>query len=268
MKKPTSKSEKRAPGARPIAVSKFRSYALYGRSGTGKTTFACTFPKRILLLDIRDEGTDSVSDVEGVDAVEIDEWTQVEDQYWWLKDNPGVYKTVIIDTISQMQELAIQEVIGERGRKGKRAGDWGSMTRQDFGAVTNQLNEWIINFRNLTKDDYNVVFIAQDRVFNVDDEGASEDDQILPEVGPALMPSVAKKLNAAVSVIGNTFIGEKLIKKEVGGKKKTITRLEYRLGIGPSSVYTRKIRKPKSIEVPSYLVDATYDDIQSIIKGE
>ena len=32
---------------------------LYGRPGTGKTTIACTAPKPMLLVDIKDKGTDS-----------------------------------------------------------------------------------------------------------------------------------------------------------------------------------------------------------------
>ena len=32
---------------------------LYGRPGTGKTTIACTGPKPLLLIDVKDKGTDS-----------------------------------------------------------------------------------------------------------------------------------------------------------------------------------------------------------------
>ena len=38
---------------------------LYGRSGTGKTTIAASFPTPLLLLDIREKGTDSVANVKG-----------------------------------------------------------------------------------------------------------------------------------------------------------------------------------------------------------
>jgi hypothetical protein len=108
-----------------------------------------------------------------------------------------------------------------------------------------------------------VVFIAQDRTFNVDDEEGSE--QLTPEIGPGLSPSIAKTLNAAVGMIGNTFIRERQTKGKGG---KTREKLEYCLRIGPNPVYITKVRKPRSIEPPSVIVDPSFEDIMSIIRGE
>ena len=44
---------------RPVSEIKApRSWAIYGRSGSGKTTFSSTFPGPTLLLDIDDRGTE------------------------------------------------------------------------------------------------------------------------------------------------------------------------------------------------------------------
>lgn len=258
------------PGARSIdKLNKFRSFAFYGKSGTGKTTLASTFPGPIILLDIRDEGTDSISDVEGIKVREIEDFDDFEDSYHWLKkDKASRYKTVVVDTVSQLQQLVVGEIIGEKGRGGKKAGDWGSMTKQDWGAVSGKMKEWLVNYRDLTKSGYQVVFIAQDRVFNMGDEEEAPDNQIAPEVGPALSPAIAKVLNASVSVIGNTFIRSKIVVKEVKGKKKKIEKIEYSLRLGPSSVYITKVRKPREIEAPAFIVDPTYEDILEVIKGK
>ncbi len=266
--KSTSKRE-RAPGARAVEVAEYRSFVFYGRSGTGKTTLACSFPSPILLLDIKDEGTDSVSDVKDVDVREIEDTDDIEEMYYWLKKHPNAYKTVIIDTVSMWQNMVITELVGDKGRKGKAAGDWGSMTQKNWGKVAGVMKEWLVNYRDLAKElEINVVFIAQDRVFNMSDDENDRDDQIAPEVGPALSPAVAKVLNAAVSVIGNTFIRTRKKIKEVKGKKIKEEVQEYCLRIGPNPSYVTKVRKPKSVAAPAFIADPTYEDVLELIKGE
>jgi hypothetical protein len=258
------------PGAKRVSkVQEARSYVFYGRSGTGKTTLASTFPGDIILLDIRDRGTDSIADVDGVEVVTIEDFDDLEERIWWLMKNPDVYKTVVIDTASQAQEMLIEEIGSASKNKkfGKRPGDWGSMTKQDWGKVSSRMKKMIIDFRDLTDLGMNVVFIAQDRVFNFGDDD-NDDNELAPEVGPALQPGTARVLNAAVSFIGNTFIRTKVVvKKDEKGKKIKKEKAEYALRIGPSTQYATKVRKPRNIEVPAYIVDPDYDDILGIIKG-
>lgn len=250
-------------------LKKFRSFVIYGRSGTGKTTLASTFPGPLLLIDVKDEGTDSVSDVEDLDVFDVTSLDDLERVYWWLKKHPKRYKTVIIDTVSQLQSVVVQEIAGDKVKGKKKAGDWGSMTKRDWGDVAAVMKEWLINYRDLSRLGINVVFIAQDRVFNFNEEDESaNDDVLMPEVGPGLSPSIAKTLNAAVSMIGNTFIRSREIKKEVDGKKITRRKTEYCLRVGPSPVYTTKVRKPRDIEAPEFIVNPDFDKIMAIINGD
>lgn len=164
--------------------------------------------------------------------------------------------------MSQLQQIVIHKVLSAKNKDSERAGNWGVMTQREWGEVSSLLKAWVINLRNLPMD---VVFIAQDRVSNLDGGDESEID---PEVGPQLSPAVAKTLNAAVHFIGNTFIRRRVIKKNKGTKKGMKTKIEYGLRIGPNPVYVTKVRKPKSIIAPSVIVDATYDDIIQLIQGE
>lgn len=248
---------------RPVSeVSRYRSYVLYGRSATGKTTLACSFPKPLILLDAKDKGTDSVSDQDGVDVLDINTWDDFETMYWYLKKYPKKYKTVVIDTLSQVQQIAIEKQVGDNLTDGKRAGDWGTMTKRDWGTVASALKTWIINFRDLPME---VVFIAQDRIFNMEED--DEVEGIAPEVGPGLMPSVTKHLNAAVTVIGNTFIRRKVTVTGKGKNKKEKSKIQYCLRIGPHETYTTKMRKPKKVELPPILINPIYEDLTEIIKG-
>lgn len=249
----------------PIAeVSNPLSFVIYGRSGTGKTTIASTFPTPILYCDIRDRGTDSIRDVKGIDAMKVQVWEDYEDVYYYLKTNPNHgYKTIVIDTITQLQQMAMTYVLSNKKKNTQNVGDWGTMTKREWGDAAAIMKDWIDNFVDLPVD--NVVFLAQERA----DKPSEEDDDnlLIPEVGPRTMPSVASALNANVSVIGNTFIRIKRTKKEINGKKVTREKAVYCLRVGPNPIYTTKIRKPRHIEAPDYIEDPTYDDIMDVIEG-
>jgi hypothetical protein len=220
-----------------------------------------------LLLDIKDEGTDSASDIKGLRVWDIEDTEELEEVYWFLKKGDHDYETVILDTVTMLQNVKIDELVGDKLRKtGKNAGDWGTMTKQDWGAVSGYMKTWITNFRDL---DMIVVFLAQERIFNIDADDGSDLGVVDPEVGPSLSPATKSHLNAAVSVIGNTFIRSRFIeKKDEKGRKRKKEIIEYCLGIGPSSVYTRKVRKPKSIKLPDVIVDPEYEDIIEAIEGD
>ena len=262
----TQRSEEDELGIRPVgSVVRPRSWAVYGRSGSGKTTFASTFPRPILMLDIRDQGNDSISDQRDIDEKEIETFDDIEDVYYFLKKNPKRYKTVVFDTVTQLQQMLLEEMSSGKRRKNGNAGDWGTMTKRDWGDVAAKMKEWIMNFRNLPME---VVFLAQERVSTIEEEEVS-DNQLMPEVGPQVMPSVAGTLNAAVSVIGNTFVGIRTTKKSMtNGKKVSKREARYRLRVGPNPVYTTKLRKPKKIEPPAWIDNPTYADVIAINKGE
>lgn len=267
MKRPMKKSSSRNdPVIKRVAdIKKSRSYVIYGRAGTGKTTLASTFPGPILLLDVRDEGTDSIADVEDVDVTEIETWEDFEDTYWYLKENPGLYKTVVVDTITNLQQIAVEDVAARKKKDKRKAGDWGTMTKQDWGNVAQRMKSWLVDYRDLPME---TVFLAQDRIFNWDEDG-DEEVQLAPEVGPRLMPSVSSAINAAVGVIGCTFIRLKRYHVKKEGQKKPIEKekIQYCLRIGPNPVYITKIRKPRKADLPDVIVDPHYEDIIEAIEG-
>lgn len=264
----------RAPNSRPVnEVKRELSAAFYGRSGTGKTTLASTWPKPILYLNINDNGEESISDVEDIDVVDITSSDELKDQILWLHKQKAkgklIYKTVILDTMTQLQGILVRE-IAEREKvktKGKKAGDFGTLQRQHWGMVSGDMIAVIMDVRAL---EINSIFIAQERIFNGGSEEDDGLDEIAPEVSCKLMPSVNKDLCASVNIVGNTFIRVKVTKEKDPDTKKVTKKVEklFCLRLGPNEVYTTKMRKPKGIELPDFIEDPSYRKLMKIVKGK
>ena len=188
---------------------------------------------------------------------------ELDDIYWWLHDHPEKFRSVVIDTMGQYQDLLVNA---------RSAGGTKSMTIRDWGLVSGSLKTDIHRFVALPLC---AVFIAHDRVFKIDSD--DEDDELpgsvitMPEVGPAMMPSVAKVLNASVGILGNTFILERTtrIKKKVKGKLTAIEdrKVDYGLRLGPHAVYRSKVRKPLSVSVPPYILNPGYEKLVQVMQG-
>lgn len=245
--------------AKPLKdVDRIITALFYGRSGTGKTTIAGTFPKPMLILDIGERGTDSLEG-DGISTLQVNSWDEFEKVYWELKSTDHGYKTVVVDAIHSVQGLAVTEAraIAKKDEKTPTS-------QRDFGQASGLMNTWIYNYRDLRDIGIHVVFLAHDRLREVDND---EDDlAIAPEVGPKLMPGVAGTLLGAVNIVGNTFIMEVITKSKVAGKPSK-REVQYCLRIGPNSIYATKIRKPKNRQIPEYITDPTYDKLISVIRG-
>lgn len=243
---------------KPVETLPFNlSMITYGRSGTGKTTFAASFPKPALLLNIKEDGTDSISDMKGVDIIRIATWDEFEQVYWFLKTGRHQYKTVIMDVVTQLQDLAINKIKGDKTEDDV-------LSQRLWGQVSNLMKKGLIDYRDLINDHKigAINFICHDRVNESEDSGGGQLD---PEVGPRLMPSVSSYLCGSVKVIGYTFIKE--VKSKDPTKKSKETNVEYRMRLGPNPYYITKVRRPKTGITPDSIFNPTYDKIIEIMKG-
>ena len=229
----------------------------YGQSGTGKTVFGASFPKPLLILDIREKGTESIIDVPGIHLLEIESWPDLwgEDSIFWSLKGKRKYKSIVLDQLTAAQALGMDHLRQTKGMKPSEP-----FSQRAWGQLSGMMQEMIYSYRELYSDGYNVLFNAHERTREPQDE---DDERIAPSVGSNLMQSVASFLNGAVSVIGNTFI------REYYDKKEKTTEVQYCMRIGPHAYYRAKIRRPVSAgPVPGVLVNPTFEKIRKISKGE
>jgi len=239
----------------------YSSTLLYGESGTGKTALSGTWPKPMLVLDIAEKGTKTIRKMPGIKGVSITCWEDFEEMYWSLYDgkSKGKFKTVSLDQVSQLQDLAIDKV-----RRDKNMKESEPMSQRLWGQASGLMKTWLFNFRELQSQGVHIVFIAHQRQSGGGDE--AEDNAIEPSIGARLMPSVAGFLNGAVSIIGNTFIRERYIGKGKDRERK----VDYCLRVGPHAVYRSKIRMPPDTPggIPDMIVNPTFAKLETVSRGE
>lgn len=117
---------------------------IYGQSGTGKTTLACSAPRPVV-FDF-DNGITRIRDEHQVDNVSPQNWAEV-NQALDEVAAAGLYKTIIVDTASKMIDFIITDVCGSAQPK-----------LQQWGLINAKFKTFLRSVQSLHM---NVIFIAQ-----------------------------------------------------------------------------------------------------------
>ena len=108
-------------------ANKFYKFAIYGKFGTGKTTFL-TKDNNALVLDINEDGTTVTEDGAVVSVKNYKHFSyvikslpQILDQ---LRNNGKEIDVVVIETIQKLRDITIDDVMSGKNRK-PTFNDWG-----------------------------------------------------------------------------------------------------------------------------------------------
>lgn len=246
---------------------------LFGRSGTGKTTFWGTFPGPILVMLA--SGGKRPGELRSIDTPECREKVhQVtlthSDEVFVLADHAkqAGYATVVLDHATGLQDLTLKQILGLDDIPLEK--NWGLATKQQYGQSTTMCKEVFKKLLNLPQ---NVVVVAQQRAFGGDDDEDAS-DAIQPFVGAGLTPRVADFLHSSFDYSVQTFIRRRLVEKveTVAGKRETKLvpgqGTEFCLRVSEHESVMTKFRVPRGTPRPEVLVDPTYEDVRRLIKGE
>src|SRR5262245_56152307 len=92
------------------------SVVVYARPKVGKTRFCATAPD-VLIVDCDEKGTDSTRDDTDPMTARITTWSEINDIYWYLQSGAHDFRSVAIDTVSGLQTLAMNFVLGDEAAR-------------------------------------------------------------------------------------------------------------------------------------------------------
>lgn len=239
---------------------------VYGEHGVGKTTFAARAPDPLFVL-IEPTGDDSLLGHPTAQKVEVFNWTDLEPVYAYLMQ-PATskrFQTIVIDTLSEMQELAIRKVIGRTGRTDRSrliTDESKQLTMQQWGEVGRYMSE-IIRKLILLSDRYHVILLGQLKM-QTDERGNKY-------LGPDLSPASIKPAERLLPIIGQLESdpeNETDLNGRIVGRK-----FRNRLTIIPTGDAEGKDRSsglwvPAHQKLPAVMTNPDLSDIIAIYRGE
>ena len=114
---------------------------IYGPEGVGKSQLASQFPEPLF---IDTEGSTGNMDVARLDKPTS--WTMLMNQIAFVKSNPTVCKSLVIDTIDWAERLCIEHICASHNKKGIEDFGYGNgytYVSEEFGRLLNRLQELV-----------------------------------------------------------------------------------------------------------------------------
>jgi len=210
--------ETAAPTSPPdirIYKPRIESYRLkmliYGPPGVGKTTLLATanlhsLTEPILIINI-EGGMLSVADCTGIglktppDVVDLKNFDHLESIFWYLAKGGHPYRSVGIDSLTELQmvnlESIVSKMVGKAGRSGTKRENLDDVWLEDYGSSTQQLRRVVRQFRDLPM-----------HVFMTAAEATSQDKDRVESSHPMLTPKLRAGVLGYMDVVGYQFVAE------------------------------------------------------------
>lgn len=256
---------------RAVSVDR-QKWALYGVPKTGKTRFACSFKKPLLLIGAED-GTASVAGTKGVDFVQLTKTEELDELVREVR-NGGRWATVVLDTASKLRDMRIAEILGLEAAPTQKS--FGFARRDQWMQCAQNLKDSLRPLLDAPRSmNVNVIIISQEANLVFDESGGGGGDLIRPSVGSALGKSLCDWLHAECDYIGQMIVREQTAEQrmEVNGQEvKTVVRTgkkEHCLRVMPDGVYQAGFRLPEGrVLSQEFIVNPTYEKVCALIRGD
>ena len=245
-----AKAKIRKPRDRPLSV------LVYGRFKKGKTHF-CTTAPNVLILD-PEEGTDGLAEA-NPDVWPLNEWSDFDEVYKFLKTGKHDYEYVAFDGMSRFANMALRYARSQAAETNLNSKPGGTRI-QDYGTAGELMKGMMYNFHSLP---LGKIYTAHERAVNAvileeDEESpiVKPEDQIYV---PDLPAGTRGSVNALVDVIGRAYT---IRKDHPTDMNKKVT--SYRLWLAPTHNYDTGFRS--EYRLPDYLINPSVAKLTTLIK--
>lgn len=116
-----------------------KKVVIYGPEGIGKSTLASKFPDPVF---IDTEG--STKDMDVARFEKPTSWEMLMEQLRYVKSNPDICKTLVIDTADWAEQMCVQDLCARNGKKGIEDFGYGNgyvYAKEEFGRFLNFLGD-------------------------------------------------------------------------------------------------------------------------------
>lgn len=233
---------------RPSKRARLPKLLIYSRNKKGKTKFGLSAPD-VLTLD-PEFGTDPFKNLDPP-VWHIQQWTDIDEAYKFLRTGQHEYKWVNVDGLSKLHNMSLNYV---RRQAEQRDLDRrpGQTTQRDYGNAGELMKTMLANFQAL---DMGVIYTAQERLLKVDEDDGEGEEEMTYRVAD-LPQGVRGIANSLVDVIGRLYVVKVKLK---GGKEKD----QRRLWIGPHPNLDTGYRS--DFELPPFIKNPTVDKLVNLL---
>ena len=222
----------------------------WGKSGSGKTHFAGTLPKPLLVIQIGDDGTSTIKKAKNTDVLKISTLDELKKAGQELKTDTK-YASIAVDTFSMITNVWIDANAVQKKKK---------MTQQMWGDLKVETEELIKIFHEVAET--HIVFLS---CHEVNDTIEGMDDEVIPDFGPSTTRGSRIYLQGMANYgIHFTKIKKDVVDKATGEEKEVV---KYAAHLGPNPYYWTKLQIDDTVKVPAIMINPSYDKIIEKIGG-
>jgi len=186
---------------------------IYGDSGIGKTVFGGT-AERGLILGLEAGVISAKRQGSMCDLWPVEVWEDVQNCYTWVRDNPGKYNWLVIDSITDMQEKLLRYIL-DKAMEENKSRDPDIPAIQDHQKWQNMLKRFVNLFNDLP---INVCYTA----LEMKRENEEAEDIVLPLL-------LGKDYEISQTICGKMHVVGRMSDKVIGSgdERKKVRRIQF-----------------------------------------
>ena len=220
---------------------------IYGDPGVGKTVLAGSASKApgmgpVLLIDIEGGTLSLKKDYPQVDIVRLGSWKDIDKVYRDLKKGNHTYRTIVLDSITEMQKFSMLELMAEVVREDSDR-DPEVPSIREWGKNIEQTRRIVRKFRDLPT---NVIFTAH-AMYDKDDK------RNRTRILPSLSGKLANEIAGFVDIVGYLYV-------KVRNKEETRVLL--------TGGTEDTVAKDRTDLLPKHVTEPTMEQLMAYFTGE